>query len=171
MIGGAKEDYERVKELVKLISSPDAYGHFGDVGAGHFAKMVHNGIEYGMMEAIAEGLAVLKASQFNMDLVEIFRVYNNRSVIESRLVGWMLEALKEDPTLTEYSSIIGRTGEGEWTVNAAEELGVDDPVLKDSFQVRVDSASVEENSINGYRNKSVSAMRGKFGGHSVKKLS
>ncbi len=169
MIGGLKEDYEKIKGLVKLISSPDAYGYFGPIGAGHFAKMVHNGIEYGMMEAIGEGLAVLKASPFDLNLSEIFRVYNNKSVIESRLVGWTEEALREEPELSEYSSKIGHTGEGEWTINTAQELGVDVPVLKDSFKVRLESENVDENSANSFRNKSISAMRGKFGGHSVKK--
>jgi 6-phosphogluconate dehydrogenase len=169
MIGGSKEDYAKIKELVKLAAAPDAYGHFGNVGAGHFAKMVHNGIEYGMMQAIAEGAAILKSSQFNINLPEVFRIYNNRSVIESRLVGWTEEALREDPQLAEYSSKIGHTGEGEWTVNTGKELGVSVPVLEGSFNVRVNSGNDNEVSPNGFRNKAVSAMRGKFGGHSVKK--
>lgn len=169
MIGGAKDDFDRIKELCEKIASKDAYGYFGDVGAGHFAKMVHNGVEYGMMEAISEGAAILKSSQFNINLPEVFRVYNNRSVVESRLVGWALDALKEDPELAEYSSVIGHTGEGEWTVKAAEELDVDARVIEDSFKIRVESEGIEENSPNGYRNKMTSAMRGKFGQHAVKK--
>lgn len=169
MIGGEKEDFEGIRELVEKAAAPDAWGHFGKVGAGHFAKMVHNGIEYGMMEAIAEGTAILKSSDFNLDLNDIFRVYNNKSVIESRLVGWTREALKEDPELSEYSSKINHTGEGEWTVKVAKELGVDPVVIEDSFKVRVNSENDVENSPNGFRNKAVSAMRGKFGGHSVKK--
>ncbi|MBI2022049.1 decarboxylating 6-phosphogluconate dehydrogenase [Candidatus Daviesbacteria bacterium] len=169
MVGGSKENYEKVKELVIAASSKDAYGHFGQVGSGHFAKMVHNGIEYGMMESIAEGAAILKSSPLNLDLVEIFRVYNNRSVIESRLVGWLLEALKEDPKLQEISSKIGHTGEGEWTIKTADEMGIDTPALKDAFKVRIESESVNENSPEGFRNRSVSAMRGKFGQHQVKK--
>lgn len=97
------------------------------------------------------------------------RVYNNRSVIESRLVGWTEEALREDPELAEYSSKINHTGEGEWTIKVAEELGVDAEVIEESFEVRVESGEVDENSPDGFRNKAVSAMRGKFGGHSVKK--
>ncbi len=169
MIGGEASDYEEIKELVVAASSKDAYGHFGPVGAGHFAKMVHNGVEYGMMEAISEGAAILKSAPFPMDLQEIFRVYNNRSVVESRLVGWALDALKEDPELTEYSSVIGHTGEGEWTAKTAEELKVDADVIKRSFEIRIESDKVEENSPNGYRNKMTSAMRGKFGQHAVKK--
>ncbi|MBI2022833.1 decarboxylating 6-phosphogluconate dehydrogenase [Candidatus Daviesbacteria bacterium] len=169
MIGGAKEDLERVKELVEKASAPNAWGYFGGVGAGHFAKMVHNGIEYGMMESIAEGAAILKASEFNFDLAEVFRVYQQRSVIESRLVGWSEEALSEDPNLDNYSSVIGHTGEGEWTVKTAQKLGVKTPVLEDSLSVRVESEKDTEDSPNGFRNKLVSAMRGKFGDHKVRK--
>lgn len=169
MIGGEKADVEEIKELIVAAAAPDAWGHFGRVGAGHFAKMVHNGIEYGMMQAIAEGAAILKSSDFGLDLNDIFRVYNNKSVIESRLVGWTREALEEDPELSEYSSKINHTGEGEWTVIAAKELGVDPVVIEDSFKVRVNSENDAEDSPNGFRNKAVSAMRGKFGGHSVKK--
>lgn len=169
MIGGEKADVEEIKELILAVSAKDAWGYFGRVGAGHFAKMVHNGIEYGMMEAIAEGAAILKASDFNFNLADVFRVYNNRSVIESRLVGWTQEALEEDPELSEYLSKIGHTGEGGWTIKTAEELGVDPEVIEKSFEVRVESGSVDENSPDGFRNKAVSAMRGKFGGHSVKK--
>lgn len=169
MIGGEKADVEEIKELILAASAPDAWGHFGRVGAGHFAKMVHNGIEYGMMQAIGEGAAILKASDFDLDLNDIFRVYNNKSVIESRLVGWTREALEEDPELSEYSSKINHTGEGEWTVIAAKELGVDPVVIEDSFKVRVNSENDAEDSPNGFRNKVVSAQRGKFGGHSVKK--
>lgn len=169
MIGGEREDYQDIIDLVKAISAPDAYGYFGKVGAGHFTKMVHNGIEYGMMEAISEGLAILKGSEFDLDLADVTRVYNNKSVVESRLVGWANEALKEDQSLKEYSSVIGHTGEGEWTIKTALELGVEARVINDSFQIRVESESIEENSLDGYRNKVTSAMRGKFGKHKVQK--
>ena len=76
MIGGDNNDYLEIKELVKAASAPEAFGYFGPVGSGHFSKMIHNGIEYGMMEAIAEGAAILKTSDFELDLPEIFRVYN-----------------------------------------------------------------------------------------------
>lgn len=173
MIGGAKNDFEHVKELVKLASAPDAFGYFGDIGAGHFAKMVHNGIEYGMMQAIAEGAAVLKNSGLNHDLSEVFRVYNNRSVIESRLVGWAKEAFDEDENLENISSKINHTGEGEWTIKTAKELGVDVPVIEKSFEVRLESKEESSYSRNeqalAFRNKVVSALRGKFGHHAVTK--
>lgn len=169
MAGGNKEDYKRVLEIIKAGSAPNAYGYFGPQGAGHFTKMVHNGIEYGMMEAIGEGAAILRFGPFKLDLAEVFRVYNNRSVIESRLVGWTQEALAEDSDLSEISSEIKSTGEGEWTVKTAEELGIKTPVIKDSLQVRKLSAQDPEESPQGFRNKVVSAQRGKFGQHPVKK--
>ncbi len=165
MVGGAKEDFERVLEVIKAASAPDAYALLGPVGAGHFAKMVHNGIEYGMMEAIAEGFAILSASPFNFDLARVAQLYNRRSVIESRLVNWAKEALEEDPRLESYSSKIGHTGEGEWTAKTAKELGVEAPIIQKSFDIRVESETEPDN----IRNRVVSAMRGKFGGHPVKK--
>lgn len=169
MVGGDKEDYERVKDLVKAASAPEAFGYFGQIGAGHFAKMIHNGIEYGMMEAIGEGIAVLKNAPFELNLAEVLRVYNNRSVIESRLIGWTQQALSEDPSLKQVSSTINFTGEGEWTIKTAEELKVDVPVIEDSFKVRKNSASDPEESPSGFRNKVISSMRGKFGQHEIKK--
>jgi 6-phosphogluconate dehydrogenase len=114
MVGGDKKDYLKIEPILKIISAPKACGYFGSLGAGHFVKMVHNGIEYGMMQAIAEGSAVLKKSKFNVDMAEVFRVYNNRSVIESRLVGWAQDSFSEDPNLKNISSKIDSTGEGEW---------------------------------------------------------
>lgn len=169
MVGGGKQDYQLALPIIKAAAAEDAYGYFGPVGAGHFAKMIHNGIEYGMMESIAEGFAVLVSSPFKFNLREVARVYNNRSVIESRLMGWLDEALAEDATLSETSSVIGHTGEGEWTIKEAQELGVETPVLEKSFQIRVESEKIKENSPQGFRNRVVSALRGKFGGHAVKK--
>lgn len=169
MIGGSLENYNRVLEVVKAASAKDAYGHFGPVGSGHFAKMVHNGIEYGMMEALAEGVNILDKSQFDFNMAEVLRVYNNGSVIESRLVGWLLNAIKEDAKLSDLSTKIGATGEGEWTVKVADELEVDARVIKDSYQVRAESEKISENDKDAFRNQAVSAMRGQFGQHEVKK--
>jgi 6-phosphogluconate dehydrogenase len=177
MIGGEKEDFERIKELVVAASAPDSYKHLGGIGAGHLAKMVHNAIEYGMMESLGEGLAILKQSDYAYNFVELLDLYNHGSVIESRLVGWAKNAFIEDSELENTSSIIGSggggkeriKGEGDWTLELAKELGVDAPSIEASVQVRAQSPEVEENSPNGFRNKVVSALRGQFGGHSVKK--
>ncbi len=177
MIGGSIEDFQKIEELVKAASAPNSYQYLGPVGAGHFAKMVHNGIEYGMMESLAEGLAVLKNSPFTYDFDKLLDIYNHRSVIESRLVEWAQEAFKEDPNLESTSSQIGSggagaqriKGEADWTVEVAKEVGVDTPVIADAIKVRENSANVKEDSPNGFRNKVVSALRGQFGQHAVKK--
>ncbi len=164
MIGGEKNDFEKIEPLIKRLCAPGAYAYLGAVGAGHFAKMVHNGIEYGMMQAIAEGAGVLKRSGFNYDLSKVFEVYDRKSVIESRLVGWTAEVLRENPEMTGISSVIGQLGEGKWTVITARELGVPTPVISAALKVRDDSDTEPDEK---FSNKIVSALRGKFGGHNV----
>lgn len=176
MIGGSEEDFKRAEPIFKAAAKPDAVAFLGPVGAGHFAKTIHNGIEYGMMEAIGEGAAMLKDSQFPYDLREVFRIYNTGSIIESRLVGWTLAELKNDPELSNITSVIGSAGgsgktkgEGHWTVELAKEMGIDVPVIEASVAVRDNSDKDEESSPNGFRNKVVAAMRWQFGRHPVKK--
>ncbi len=176
MIGGSEEDFERIKDLAIAASAPDAYQHLGPVGAGHFAKMVHNGIEYGMMESIGEGLAILKFAPFKYDFTKLLDIYMHRSVVESRLVGWAQDAFKEDGELANTSSIIGSGGSGkrvpgeaDWTVDVAKEIGINIPAIENALKVRENSAQDPEESPEGFRNKVVSAMRGQFGQHAVKK--
>ena len=176
MIGGSREDFKRSEPVFKAEAAPGGYGLLGPVGAGHFAKMVHNGIEYGMMEAIGEGAAILKNSEFNYDLREVFRVYSVRSIIESRLTSWTLAELKNDPNLDNISSAIGSAGgagktkgEAHWTIELAKEMGIDTPVMEASVAVRDNSDKDEEDSPNGFRNKVVAAMRWQFGRHPVKR--
>lgn len=176
MAGGLREDFKRAESVFKAAAKPDAYAYLGPIGAGHFAKTIHNGIEYGMMEAIGEGAAILKNSPFPYDLREVFRIYNTGSIIESRLVDWALAELKNDPELKNISSVIGSggtsgkvKGEGHWTVKLAKEIGLDTPVIKASVRVRDESEKVSENSPAGFRNKVVAAMRWQFGRHPVKK--
>lgn len=178
MVGGSREDFERVEVVLKAISAPEAYGLLGPVGAGHFAKMVHNGIEYGMMEAIGEGAAILKYSDFKYDLREVFRVYGKRSIIESRLTSWTLAELENDPELKNISSTIGSgggagktRGEAHWTVELAKQMGIKVPVIEASVSVRDNSDKDSEDSPSGFRNKVVAAMRVQFGRHPVKKAS
>lgn len=177
MVGGAQEDFKAAEPVFRAIAAPEAYGLMGPVGAGHFVKMVHNGIEYGMMEAIAEGAAILKYSDLKPDLAEVFRVYNNKSIIDSRLVDWTLKELRQDSDLKTISSEIGSGGgagkakaEADWTIEIADRLGVPVPVIKASLDVRRKSDQDQENSPAGYRNKVVSAMRWQFGRHPVKNL-
>src|SRR5690606_13947241 len=126
--------------LFESLSAPGAFKFFEGIGAGHFVKMVHNGIEYGMMQAIAEGFAVMKASHFQLDLSQVADIYQHQSVIESRLVGWAKSGFQAHGNdLDSVTSTIAHTGEGEWTINTAEKLNVEIPIIKRSFEFRVES--------------------------------
>ncbi|GBE16867.1 6-phosphogluconate dehydrogenase, decarboxylating [bacterium BMS3Abin15] len=165
MVGGRKEIFDKFKNLFRDLSAPDAYGYMGKAGAGHFVKMVHNGIEYGMMQAIAEGFAIMKKSDFNPDLKEVARVYNHRSVIESRLVGWLKSAFEQyGEELNEISGSVKHTGEGKWTVETAKKLGIPVPIIEGALKFRDDSQDDPS-----YTGQIVSALRGQFGQHDVKK--
>lgn len=163
MVGGDEAVYEEYKTLFADISAPDAYGYMGSSGAGHFVKMVHNGIEYGMMQAIAEGFAVLKKSEFNIGLTEASRVYNNQSVIQSRLIEWLMNAYKvHGEDLEDVSGEVDSTGEGAWTVEAAKRLNIPTPIIEGSLHFREQSKGNPS-----YAGKVLSALRNQFGGHSI----
>ena len=165
MIGGDKGSYEQLVPLFKDLAAPEAFGYFGEGASGHFSKMVHNGIEYGMMQAIGEGFEIMRAREPKLDLREVARVYNHQSVITSRLVGWLESAFDEyGVELDEISGTVGHKGEGKWTVEAGKELGVDAPIIEGSFNFRIQSKDNPS-----YTGKVVSALRNQFGGHQVKK--
>ncbi|PIT92214.1 MAG: 6-phosphogluconate dehydrogenase (decarboxylating) [Candidatus Harrisonbacteria bacterium CG10_big_fil_rev_8_21_14_0_10_42_17] len=165
MIGGEKNDFEALRDLFVAIAAPEALGYMGTSGAGHFVKMVHNGIEYGMMQSIAEGFSLMKASDFNLNLTEVARVYNNQSVIASRLIGWLQKGFEHyGEELETISGSASASGEGEWTVKAAHELGISDIVIHESLKAR--TASQKKPS---YQGKLVSVLRTMFGGHEVKR--
>lgn len=163
MIGGKKEVFLKHEQLFRDLSVEKGYAYFGTSGAGHFVKMVHNGIEYGMMQALAEGVAVLKASPFGLDMVKIADLYNHRSVIESRLVGWLKTAFEQYGTdLKDISGSVAQSGEGMWTVDAAKELGIPVPIIKGALDFRLQSQKSPS-----YTGQVVSALRHQFGGHEV----
>lgn len=165
MVGGATSQFVKLEPLFRDLAIPGGYAHFEGAGAGHFVKMVHNGIEYGMMQAIGEGFAVMKQSPYRLDLQEIARIYNTGSVIESRLIGWLQKAYEAwGEHLDSISGSVKHSGEGAWTVEAAQTLGVPVPIIAGSLQFRIDSAERPS-----YIGKVVSALRGQFGGHAVKK--
>jgi 6-phosphogluconate dehydrogenase len=164
MVGGRKEVFQKFEALFRDLSVPDGYGYMGKAGAGHFVKMVHNGIEYGMMQALAEGFAVMKASDFGLELTRVTDVYNHKSVIESRLVGWLQSAFVQyGEDLSGISGSAAQSGEGMWTVEAGKELGVATPVIQAAFDFRIQSQARPS-----YTGKLISAMRNQFGGHEVK---
>lgn len=160
MIGGDESTYKKLEPLFKDISAPNAFQFFPGVGAGHYVKMVHNGIEYGMMQSIAEGFNLMKKSEYNLDLTNIARVYNQKSVIESRLVGWLHDAfIQSGEELGEYQGTVGHLGEGQWTVEDAREKNIPLKVIEESLQFRKDSEANPS-----YTGKILQALRTAFGG-------
>jgi 6-phosphogluconate dehydrogenase len=163
MVGGRKEIYRKFKSLFRDLSVRGGYDYMGKSGAGHFVKMVHNGIEYGMMQAIAEGFAIMKASPFDLDLMNVAEIYNHRSVIESRLVGWLKNAFDEyGQDLEDVSGSVAHTGEGTWTVEVAKELGVPARTIEEALLFRIESQKNPS-----YTGRILSALRNQFGGHEV----
>lgn len=163
MIGGEKNIIKKYDKLFNDLSVNNGYCHLGRNGAGHFVKMVHNGIEYGMMQAIAEGFNLMKNSDFGLDLGKIANLYNHGSVVESKLVGWLESAYKKYNTdLEKVSGEVAHSGEGLWTVKTAKKMGLPAKIIQESLNFR-------KKSINNptYTGKVVSAMRGEFGGHDI----
>ena len=163
MIGGKKDLFEKFDTLFGDLSADHGYGYMGKAGSGHFVKMVHNGIEYGMMQAIAEGFAVMKASPFDLTLLKIAEVYNHRSVIESRLVKWLKDAFEEyGEDLSKISGSVSQSGEGLWTVEAAKGLGIPVPIIEGALNFRMQSQKKPS-----YTGQILSALRNQFGWHEV----
>jgi len=160
MVGGDRQAYNKVEGLFKDIASKDAYKYMGKRGAGHFVKMVHNGIEYGMMESIAEGFNLMKASDFELNMIDVADIYQHRSVVESRLVGWLKKGFEEyGEDLAEVSGSAGSLGEGAWTIKAAEALGIEAHSVEHALKARLDSQKNPS-----YGGKLIQTMRIMFGG-------
>ncbi|MBK8563803.1 MAG: decarboxylating 6-phosphogluconate dehydrogenase [Saprospiraceae bacterium] len=164
MIGGDKDAYEVCKPLFDAISIENGSLYVGAAGSGHFTKMVHNGIEYGMMQSIAEGFEVLNKSQFDVDFEAIAKVWNHGSVVRSWLMELTQNAFSKDPKLASIKGIMHASGEGKWTIETALDLGVPTPVIALSLLMRF--RSQEEDTFGG---KVVAALRNEFGGHAVER--
>jgi 6-phosphogluconate dehydrogenase len=161
MVGGRREAFEKAEALLRDLAADEALLYTGPSGSGHFVKMVHNGIEYGMMQALAEGFTVLKASPFPLDLAKIADLYDHQSVIESRLVDWLRHAFERSgDDLQGITGATAQSGEGMWTVEAAREFGVDVPIIRSSVEFRLESQKRPN-----YAGKVLSALRNEFGGH------
>ncbi|MBI1425289.1 MAG: decarboxylating 6-phosphogluconate dehydrogenase [Gammaproteobacteria bacterium] len=166
MVGGDKTHVDPVIPVLQALAPSPEHGwaHVGPVGAGHFTKMVHNGIEYGMMQAMAEGLSLLKGKQeFDLDLAQITELWRYSSVVRSWLLDLTAEFLAKDQTLTHIAPYVADSGEGRWTVNEGILQGVATPVLALALHMRFASQDSE-----GYTNKLLAMMRNAFGGHNVK---
>ncbi|NTU68733.1 MAG: decarboxylating 6-phosphogluconate dehydrogenase [Chlorobiaceae bacterium] len=160
MVGGPREAYDAVEPLLRDLCVGEGYGYMGASGSGHFVKMVHNGIEYGMMQAIGEGFDLLESSGYGIDHETVARVWSNGSVIR----GWLMElagkAFAKDARLSYLGGAIADSGEGRWTVQAALERGVSIPVIAGSVFRRFSSRSKDN-----FSDRVVAALRHEFGGH------
>jgi len=167
MVGSTKEVADVMTPILKALAPADDRGwaHVGPVGSGHFTKMIHNGIEYGMMQAMAEGLDLIKGKEeFNLDLAEITELWRHGSVVRSWLLDLTADALKGDQQLQDIAPYVADSGEGRWTVMESVEQGVAAPVLTLALQARFRSQDAT-----GYSYKLLSMMRNGFGGHAVMK--
>ncbi len=163
-IGGEKKVFEYCEDIFKNISVKNGYLYTGESGTGHFVKMVHNGIEYAMMQSIGEGFDLLQHSGFSLDKEKIAGVWSHGSVIR----GWLMEltenAFSKDKNLDKIRGIVHSTGGGKWTVETGKELGVSLPAIEQALQMRYQSHEKE-----AYSAKIVAALRNEFGGHPVEK--
>lgn len=167
MVGGEAEAVARLRPIFETLapSPTTGWGHVGPVGAGHFVKMVHNGIEYGLMQAYAEGFEIMRAKKdFALDLHQVAEIWRVGSVVRSWLLDLTADALKADQNLSDIEGYVSDSGEGRWTVFEAVDLDVPAPVITLSLQQRFVSRQKES-----YAAKLLAAMRNQFGGHAIKK--
>lgn len=162
MIGGDTEVFRTIEPVFNDICVENGFMYAGKSGSGHFLKMVHNGVEYGMMQSIAEGFEVLEKSQFDFDYEAVARVWNNGSVVRSWLMELTENAFSKDPKLDSIKGVMQSSGEGKWTVETALDLQTATPVIALSLMMRY--RSLEEDTFTG---KVVAALRNEFGGHGV----
>ena len=166
MIGGSQHVFKRLEPIFQTLApAPDrGYGYVGPSGAGHFVKMVHNGIEYGLMEAYAEGFELLEAKdELGLDLAQIAQIWRYGSVVRSWLLDLTAAVLEDDPKLEGLQSYVQDSGEGRWTVEESIELAVPAPVIALSLQMRFRSRQEQP-----FGGKMLAAMRNQFGGHAVR---
>ena len=163
MVGGDRDAVEPLEPVFRTLAPEDGYLHVGGPGAGHYVKMVHNGIEYGLMQAYAEGYEIMHASDYDLDLAGISRLWNHGSVVRSWLLELMERALAEDQDLTHLKGWVADSGEGRWTVQEAMDKDVPAPVITLSLQTRFRSRQDDS-----YGAKVLAALRNEFGGHAVK---
>lgn len=172
MVGGNKKAYETVKPILDSLAKPKGgYEYFGEGGAGHFVKMIHNAIEYGYMQAVGEGFGILANSKYNLDLVQVAQLYSKGTLISGFMMDRAVEALENDPKMETIEGIIGKaSGETIWAVEEAEKNNLPIDVIKSSLEIRNESETNKQIQ-KSFAARLVSALRFAFGGHDVKKKS
>lgn len=167
MVGGDRSAYDKVKPLLQAIAAPNGFGYMGPAGAGHYVKMVHNGIEYAIMQAYGEGFHLLKDGPFkDLDLANVASVWRNGSVIRSWLLELAHEIFMQDQELKDISGKVAESGMGRWTVEQAQEHQIPAQLIEDALAIRFLSQQTGGN----FGTKVVAMLRNKFGGHSVEKV-
>ena len=164
MVGGQKEAYAHIEPLLKTLAPPDGVAYVGPTGAGHFAKMVHNGIEYGMLQAYGEGFEILEECDYKFDLHQLAHLWNQGSVVRSWLLELAERAFQKEADLASIAPYVEDSGEGRWTVLEAIDLNIPAPVLTLSLMARFISRDESP-----FSAKVIAALRNEFGGHAVKK--
>lgn len=164
MAGGDEEAVSYIQPALKAIAMQDGYGYFGASGSGHYVKMIHNGIEYGMMQAIGEGFDILKASEYDLDFELVSRVWSHGSIVEGLLMRMMHQAFAESQTLEGIVGKVDASGEADWTLAEALRLKVSAPVITQSLFARYKSKDDMR-----FSEKALAAMRNQFGGHKIYK--
>ncbi len=166
MVGGDPNALKTAKPIFEAIAQPGGYGHFGGSGAGHYVKMVHNAIEYGMMQSIAEGFALLKGCEYaDLDLEKTADVWQHGSIVQSYLVGLAKNIFAQNPTLAGIDGYVAENGEARWTVEAAKKNNIDIPSVELALKVRADSATGKVSDTT----RILAALRQQFGGHSIER--
>lgn len=163
MIGGDRRAFNKVKPIFKAIAAKDGFEYMGPSGSGHYVKMVHNGIEYALLQSYAEGLNLLKNGKYNLNLKAITKVWSNGSVIRSWIVNLLEDIFKKDQDLKKISGAIGENKTGYWTVQEAKRLKIPVDLISKSLRIRKESRKTGGN----YATKIVAMLRNKFGGHSL----
>ncbi len=164
MVGGEEEPVGTIKPILDALAAPYGWRHFQGAGSGHYVKMVHNAIEYGMMEAYAEGYRMIKEGPYKaLDLATAGEVWQHGSIIESKLNELSVDALRENPNLEGIDGVVAESGEARWTLETAKKMGIPLPVIQTAFDIRLKSQAGEIN----FSTKLLAAMRNKFGGHDI----
>jgi 6-phosphogluconate dehydrogenase len=163
MVGGNEAVFKQVEPIFRTLAPPDGYAYVGPSGAGHYAKMVHNGIEYSMLQSYAEGFEILKAAPFGFDLVQLTRLWNHGSVIRSWLLELAEDAFERDPDLAHIKGYVEDSGEGRWTLDEALDHAVPAPALAMSLFMRYRSRQDDS-----FSAKVLAALRNEFGGHPMR---
>lgn len=162
MIGGDREIYYRIEPVFKALGGSSGFAYLGESGSGHFVKMIHNGIEYGMMQAIGEGLEIMQHSPLGLELDKVTAVWQRGSIVSGLLMDMTAASLAREPDLQSIEGIVAASGEANWTVNEAVRLGVAAPTIAAALFARFKSQDREK-----FAERSVAAMRREFGGHAV----